>query len=178
VTAPLLTTAEAAARLGVDPSRVRQLATRHGIGTKIDGRTRVFTAGEVDKLAALRRRGTETTMETTAPPRFHLTFSPYHRATWMRDVDPDGAVCELRDRFGARLALGEVALRDGEPVVLVDDDAHTVLTTQELHDGGYRVAIVMPTPHGAPAEDYVEHVATIARRAAAIAGYGVFEGYA
>lgn len=46
----LLTTSQAAARLGIDPSRVRRLAQRYGIGQKIGPRLWVFTDADVAAL--------------------------------------------------------------------------------------------------------------------------------
>lgn len=45
------TTATAAARLGIDPSRVRRLAHTHGIGTKV-GRDWLFTDADLAALQA------------------------------------------------------------------------------------------------------------------------------
>ena len=53
--AGLLTTAQVAARLGITPGRVRQLAIEHGIGTKINERTRVFTEEEAAMIDAIRQ---------------------------------------------------------------------------------------------------------------------------
>ena len=51
----LITTTEAATRLGIDPSRVRRLAQKYDIGTKVGPRALVFSD---DDLAKLRERST------------------------------------------------------------------------------------------------------------------------
>ena len=51
----LLTTTDAATRLGIDASRVRRLAARYGIGQKIGPRTWIFTESDI---AALRSHST------------------------------------------------------------------------------------------------------------------------
>lgn len=50
----MLTTTDVAARLGIDPSRVRRLAQTHGIGTKV-GRDWLFTEADV---AAMQQHST------------------------------------------------------------------------------------------------------------------------
>jgi hypothetical protein len=55
MTVPILTTTDAAARLGIHASRVRRLAARYGIGQKIGPRTWVFTEADI---AALRTYST------------------------------------------------------------------------------------------------------------------------
>lgn len=47
----MMTTIQVAQRLGVDPSRVRQLAIKHRIGRKF-GRDWMFSARDVARLAA------------------------------------------------------------------------------------------------------------------------------
>lgn len=64
----MLTSNEVAQRLGVNPSRVRQLAAELGIGTKI-GRDWMFTDDDVTTLAARKtkpgpQRLSESLMET------------------------------------------------------------------------------------------------------------------
>jgi len=50
-----LTTTQVAARLGINSSRVRQLAIERRIGTKINSRTRIFTEEEAAMIDALRQ---------------------------------------------------------------------------------------------------------------------------
>lgn len=53
MTSTLYSTNEAATRLGIDPSRVRRLAERYGIGQKIGPRAWVFTDGDLDRLRSI-----------------------------------------------------------------------------------------------------------------------------
>lgn len=103
---------------------------------------------------------------------------------WMREIDEHGAVCAIHDQFGAMLARGEVGLRHGEPVVMVDDDAHTVLTVDEIADARYQITVVMPGPLTAgfddPVADCAAHgqfVARIVERASRLAIYGLPVSY-
>lgn len=51
----ILTTTQVAERLGIDSSRVRQIAIKHDIGTKINDRTRIFTEEEATMIDAIRQ---------------------------------------------------------------------------------------------------------------------------
>ena len=48
-----LATAQVAAALGVTDSHVRRLSIRHGIGTKLSERVRVYAPEDVERLRAL-----------------------------------------------------------------------------------------------------------------------------
>ena len=50
----IFTTAQVAARLGINASRVRQLAIEHHIGTKLNNRMRVFTEEDVQMIDSAR----------------------------------------------------------------------------------------------------------------------------
>jgi hypothetical protein len=49
----LYSTTDTATRLGIDPSRVRRLAERYGIGTKVGARAWVFTDEDIGRLRAI-----------------------------------------------------------------------------------------------------------------------------
>jgi hypothetical protein len=49
----LYSTTDTATRLGIDPSRVRRLAERYGIGTKVNDRAWVFTDADIGRLRAI-----------------------------------------------------------------------------------------------------------------------------
>jgi hypothetical protein len=49
----LYSTTDTATRLGIDPSRVRRLAERYGIGTKVGARAWVFTDADIERLRAI-----------------------------------------------------------------------------------------------------------------------------
>lgn len=48
-----LTSAQVAARLGIAPRTVRQLAAHHGIGTLVTPRLRLYSETDVRRLAAI-----------------------------------------------------------------------------------------------------------------------------
>jgi hypothetical protein len=49
----LYSTTDTATRLGIDPSRVRRLAEKYGIGTKVGARAWVFTDADIERLRAI-----------------------------------------------------------------------------------------------------------------------------
>ena len=170
----VIRTKDVAARLGIDSSRVRRLAIAHNIGTKLNDRTRVFTEGDIAMLQSVR--------QPTGRPSFTKTFDVAHLITqyaWIAEIDDHPVACVLRDWAGDKLADGFIAIRDGEPVVLVDDDAHTVMTATELPSQRYHVDTTMPRlPQcGEPIDDYVRHMSEFAARVGALAAAGVHTGY-
>jgi hypothetical protein len=51
--APLYSTSDVATELGIDSSRVRRLAEKHGIGVKVNDRAWVFTDADIGRLRAI-----------------------------------------------------------------------------------------------------------------------------
>jgi hypothetical protein len=49
----IYSTTDTATRLGIDPSRVRRLAERYGIGTKVSARAWIFTDHDIGRLRAI-----------------------------------------------------------------------------------------------------------------------------
>lgn len=158
----ILTTTQVAARLGIHPSRVRRLAEHHQIGTKLGPRAWAFTEQEVAMLA---RHSTGVPGRPFAKTR--RLASILSDTDWMDALDPDAAGCRLT-RAGEPVADGAVALRDGAPVVLVDDDARTILTADELRARRLTVAVRLPAPLTAYGADLDRAVAAHGRRLAAI----------
>lgn len=90
-----MTTNQIAQRLGLNPSRIRQLAAELGVGTKI-GRDWMFTA---DDLATL-----ETRKRTPGPQR--LSEALIDTATGFDEIGSHGVAKQLR-----RIALNHAAAR-------------------------------------------------------------------
>jgi hypothetical protein len=158
---------EMADRLGIDASRVRRIANRYGIGQRVGQRTLSFTEGDIAKMQA------HSTGKSGRPFAKTRIFSKLlSDRDWMDAIEPGElrAICTITDRDGGEVAEGELALRDGEPVVLVDDDAHTILTVEDLDRERYAVVVAMPGP-STEADANARRAAAVAERASTLYAY-------
>jgi hypothetical protein len=106
----LLTTTKVAERLGINSSRVRQLAIAHNIGTKINDRTRVFTEEDIAMLQSIR--------QPTGRPKFRF-------ATMITDaVDVEPTLAEI-----SAMVAGSGTVTD--PIF---GDEQTVAISRGLYD--------------------------------------------
>lgn len=170
----VMTTSDVAERLGIDASRVRRLAIKHNIGSKVNERARVFTEGDVAMLQSVRQPAGRPSFVKT----FDLSRIITHNA-WIFEIDAEATECVLRDWDGIKLADAFIGFRDGKPVVFVDDDAHTVMTPDDLPSQHYHVDVVMPRlpRYQESPERYTRQLRELAVRAGALAAAGVHMDY-